>query len=190
MGVTIKLENPKRVASRSEMLRALMTYDCKSPNEIRLSDKTIEYLKELSQDSKCTLTTDQMEMYVAGFISALDLCLEEKDIGAMMDSFLSSTLATYFCCNRLVSSSCVRELKKDHKQFERRAVMLHDLSIGNIDQLTDRVRQYESDVWMMNYEKSFFSGIDAHKHKKQRPIHGWENRRLGPVLKPGDDLIL
>jgi hypothetical protein len=179
MGVTIKLDNPKRVANRSEMLQALMAYDCQSPNEISLSDKTIECLNELSQDSKYSITTDQMKIYDEGFISALHLCLDKKDIGAMMDSYLSSSLAMFFCCNGLVTNSCVRELKKDYKQFEKRAIMLHDLSIGNVNRLTDSVRQYESDVWMMNYKNTFFTGIDVQKNKKKTPIHSWEKNKIG-----------
>ena len=185
MAVTIELQNPKIVAQRSEMLRAMLIYDSTSKNELCFSEGTILFLNELCQNALGSITTEDIERYLTGFILALDLCSEVKDIGAMLDSFFASTLATYFCCNEEVMNSCMNRIQKDHHWFRERCMPFNELVMGNIDQLMDSVTTYRNSR-RCTKKKNLNKSLCA----KKVTIPGWEKRQLRPVLRPGDQLIL
>ena len=180
MVLTVPIVNPKIVAERSEMLRACMLYD--NHNHICLSDETIQFLCDLCQDDNETFDLETIKGYVFSFIVALDSFPrnQEKNIGAMMNSYIGSTLANYFCCNDKVMSSCIPYLAKDSSQFFVRQLLLDELAENNIYQLLKQID---------NLRIRAMKNKNHLTQQKRRHIPGWENK-TGPVLKPGESLIL
>ena len=183
MGIKIAITNQKIVAQRSDMLRAMMIYNCPTQHDICFSNDTMNLLLSLCQDGSKTIK--DMEMYVTSFIHALDLCDKDGDIGKMMDSFVVTTLAIYFCCNEQVIDSCLSCLCKDSSQIHKRIIIYEISAQNNIDQILDLMCKYRSKI------SKTVKTITNHYVKQTRQIiPGWEKRTLGPVLRHGDDLIL
>ena len=181
MVLSIAITNPNIVAERSEMLRACMLYD--NPEQICLSNETIQFLSNMCQDNETTLDVEKMEQYVSVFVVALERCNEndEKSIGAMMNSYIASTLAIYFCCSDKVISSCISYLAKDTSQFFKRQFIFNELVENNQDQLWKQIDNFRS---TSKKNKKHFT-----KQQSRPRIPDWENK-FGPVLKPGESLIL